>query len=154
MTRKGRRMTLLVGALAVLGVAAGLVLFAMRDNIVFFYGPSEVAEKGVAPGARLRIGGLVKVGSVVRGDGKSMSFVITDTKKDVRVTYTGQVPDLFREGQGVVAEGLLAGPMELRADSVLAKHDEKYMPREVADALKKQGVWNEGQPGAPAPAKP
>ena len=111
MTRKGRRMTLIVGALAVLGIAAGLVLFAMRDNIVFFYGPSEVAEKGIAPGARLRIGGLVKEGSVVRGDGRSRSFVVTDTKKDVRVTFTGQVPDHFREGPGVVADGVLAGPM-------------------------------------------
>lgn len=153
MTRKGRRMTMIAGALAVLGIAAGLVLFAMRDNIVFFYGPSEVAEKAVAPGTRMRIGGLVKEGSVTRGDGKTMSFAVTDTKKDIRVTFTGQVPDLFREGQGVVAEGVLIGPAELRADSVLAKHDEKYMPREVADALKKQGVWNEGQPGgAPAPA--
>ena len=154
MTRKGRRMTLIVGALAVLGIAAGLVLVAMKDNIVFFYGPSEVAEKGVAPGSRLRIGGLVKDGSVLRGNDQSMSFVITDTKKEVRVSYTGQAPELFREGQGVVAEGVMAGPMELRADYVLAKHDEKYMPRDVADALKKQGVWNEGQPGAPAPAKP
>jgi cytochrome c-type biogenesis protein CcmE len=155
MTRKGRRIAMIAGALTVLGVAAGLVLFAMRDNIVFFYGPSEVAEKAVAPGTRMRIGGLVKEGSVVRGAGQSMSFTVTDTKKDVRVTYTGQVPDLFREGQGVVTEGVLIGPAELRADSVLAKHDEKYMPREVADALKKQGVWNEGQPGGPpAPAKP
>ena len=157
MTRKGRRMTMIAGALAVLGVAAGLVLFAMRDNIVFFYGPSEVAEKSVAPGTRLRIGGLVKEGSVVRADGKAMTFAVTDLKKEIRVSYTGQVPDLFREGQGVVAEGVLVGPAELRADSVLAKHDEKYMPREVADALKKQGVWNEGDPGgppAPATGKP
>ena len=151
MTRKGRRLTLIASMLAVLGVAAGLVLFAMRDSIVFFYGPSELAEKALGPGTRLRIGGLVKDGSVVRGDNKSMTFVITDSKKDVRVSYTGQVPDLFREGQGVVAEGVLVGPGEFRADSVLAKHDEKYMPREVADALKKQGVWNEGEP---SPSKP
>ena len=148
MTRKGRRLTLIASMLAVLGVAAGLVLFAMRDSIVFFYGPSELAEKALSPGTRLRIGGLVKDGSVVKGDNKSMSFVITDSKKDVRVAYVGQVPDLFREGQGVVAEGVLVGPGQVRADSVLAKHDEKYMPREVADALKKQGVWNDG---APAP---
>ena len=151
MTRKGRRLTLIASMLAVLGVAAGLVLFAMRDSIVFFYGPSELAEKALGPGTRLRIGGLVKDGSVVRGDNKSMTFVITDSKKDVRVSYTGQVPDLFREGQGVVAEGVLVGPGEFRADFVLAKHDEKYMPREVADALKKQGVWNEGEP---SPSKP
>ena len=151
MTRKGRRLTLIASMLAVLGVAAGLVLFAMRDSIVFFYGPSELAEKALGPGTRLRIGGLVKDGSVVRGDNKSMTFVITDSNKEVRVAYTGQVPDLFREGQGVVAEGVLVGPGEFRADSVLAKHDEKYMPREVADALKKQGVWNEGEP---SPSKP
>ena len=94
---------------------------------------------------------------MVRADGKAMTFAVTDLKKEIRVSYTGQVPDLFREGQGVVAEGVLVGPAELRADSVLAKHDEKYMPREVADALKKQGVWNEGDPGcppAPATGKP
>ena len=152
MTRKGRRLTLIASMLVVLGVAAGLVLFAMRDSIVFFYGPTELATKAVSPGTRLRIGGLVKEGSVQRGENKSMTFVITDSNKDVRVAYTGQVPDLFREGQGVVAEGVLVGPGEFRADSVLAKHDEKYMPREVADALKKQGVWNDGAP-APAAAK-
>jgi cytochrome c-type biogenesis protein CcmE len=152
MTRKGRRLTLIASMLVVLGAAAGLVLFAMRDSIVFFYGPTELAEKALSPGARLRIGGLVKDGSVQRGDNKSMTFVITDAKREVRVAYTGQVPDLFREGQGVVAEGVLVGPGEFRADSVLAKHDEKYMPREVADALKKQGVWNEGAP-APSASK-
>ena len=152
MTRKGRRLTLIASMLAVLGVAAGLVLFAMRDSIVFFYGPSELAEKALSPGTRLRIGGLVKDGSVVRGENKSITFVITDSNKEVRVAYTGQVPDLFREGQGVVAEGVLVGPGQFRADTVLAKHDEKYMPREVADALKKQGVWNDGAP-APAASK-
>ena len=152
MTRKGRRLTLIASMLVVLGAAAGLVLFAMRDSIVFFYGPSELAAKDLSPGTRLRIGGLVKEGSVQRGDNKSMTFVITDSNKEVRVAYTGQVPDLFREGQGVVAEGVLAGPGEFRADTVLAKHDEKYMPREVADALKKQGVWNDGAP-APSSSK-
>ena len=146
MTRKGRRLTLIASAVGVLCVAAGLVLFAMRDNIVFFYGPSELADKAPAPGARLRIGGLVREGSVVRGADQTVAFVITDTKKDVSVSYSGQLPDLFREGQGVVAEGVLVGPGQFRADSVLAKHDEKYMPRDVADALKKQGVWNENAP--------
>ena len=152
MTRKGRRLTLIASMLAVLGVAAGLVLFAMRDSIVFFYGPSELAEKALSPGTRLRIGGLVKDGSVVKGENKSITFVITDSNKKEHVAYVGQVPDLFREGQGVVAEGVLVGPGQFRADSVLAKHDEKYMPREVADALKKQGVWNDGAP-APAASK-
>jgi len=146
MTRKGRRLTLIAIAVAVLGVAVGLVAIGFRDTIVFFYGPSELAEKNVAPGTRLRIGGLVKEGSVVRGDGKSVTFIITDTNREVSVAYTGQLPDLFREGQGVVAEGVLSAAMQFRADSVLAKHDEKYIPREVADSLKKQGVWNEGSP--------
>jgi cytochrome c-type biogenesis protein CcmE len=157
MTRKGRRLTLIAGAVAVLGVAVGLVMFALRDNIVFFYGPSEVVEKAPAPGTRLRIGGLVKEHSVVRGAGQTISFVVTDMKHDIHVTYTGALPDLFREGQGVVAEGVLTAPASFRADSVLAKHDERYMPRNVADALKKQGVWNEGAPQAakaPAGAKP
>ncbi len=146
MTRKGRRLTLIASALGTLGAALGLVLYAMRDNIVFFYGPSELAEKAPAPGARLRIGGLVKQGSVTRGAEKSITFIITDTKKDVAVSYSGQLPDLFREGQGVVTEGILTAPGQFRADTVLAKHDETYMPRDVADALKKQGVWNEGAP--------
>jgi cytochrome c-type biogenesis protein CcmE len=140
MTRKGKRLTLIIGALAALGLAAGLVLFALRDNIVFFYTPSELAQKQIASGARLRIGGLVKEGSVVK-DGKDVSFTITDKTKDLVISYTGLLPDLFREGQGVVVDGLLQPDGKFRADSVLAKHDERYMPREVADALKKQGVW-------------
>jgi cytochrome c-type biogenesis protein CcmE len=141
MTRKGKRLTLIFGALAVLGIAAGLVMFALRDNIVFFYTPSELAEKHPSPGARLRIGGLVKQGSVVKGADREVSFVITDNSKELPVTYTGLLPDLFREGQGVVADGVLQSDGKFRADSVLAKHDERYMPRDVADALKKQGVW-------------
>jgi cytochrome c-type biogenesis protein CcmE len=141
MTRKGKRLALISGALATLGVAAGLTLFALRDNIVFFLTPTELVEKSVAPGARLRIGGLVKEGSLVKGADRSVSFVVTDTKSDVKVAYTGQLPDLFREGQGVVADGVLGEGKLFKADSVLAKHDERYMPKEVADALKKQGVW-------------
>jgi len=151
MTRKARRLALIASALGMLALAAGLMAFAFRDNIVFFYGPSELVEKNPAPGTRLRIGGLVKMGSVIRGDNQRVDFVVTDGKADVAVTYLGQTPDLFREGQGVVAEGALVSPRLFRADSVLAKHDEKYMPREVADALKKQGVWQEG--GAPPAAK-
>jgi cytochrome c-type biogenesis protein CcmE len=144
MTRKGKRLTLIIGALAALGLAAGLVLFALRDNIVFFYTPSELAkkqdERQVASGARLRIGGLVKEGSVVKS-GKDVAFTVTDRTKDLDIAYTGLLPDLFREGQGVVVDGLLQPDGKFRADSVLAKHDERYMPRDVADALKKQGVW-------------
>ena len=141
MTRKGKRLTLIFGALAVLGLAAGLIMFALRDNIVFFYTPTQLAEKHPAPGARLRIGGLVKQGSLVKGEGRDVSFVITDNEKELATTYTGLLPDLFREGQGVVADGVLASDGKFRADSVLAKHDERYMPRDVAEALKKQGVW-------------
>ena len=153
MTRKGRRLVLIGSAVGMLAIAAGLMMFAFRDNIVFFYGPSELAEKKPAPGARLRIGGLIKPGSIVRGDNQRVDFVVTDGKTDVSVVYVGQTPDLFREGQGVVAEGVLTSPAAFRADSVLAKHDEKYMPREVADALKKEGMWNEGEK-SPAAARP
>lgn len=141
MTRKGKRLVLIGGALAALALAVGLVLFALRDNIVFFYTPSELAQKQIAPGARLRIGGLVREGSVQRNEGRHVAFAVTDRTSDLDVTYTGLLPDLFREGQGVVVDGTLAPDGVFRADSVLAKHDERYMPREVADALKKQGVW-------------
>ncbi len=151
MTRKKKRLALILSALVVLGGAAGLVLYALRDNIVFFYAPSEVVAKDLGPGTRLRIGGLVKKGSVVR-DGTTMHFIVTDGKDDVAVTYTGQLPDLFREGQGVVAEGVL-GTSGMMASDVLAKHDERYMPREVADALKKRGVWQEGAQESAARAK-
>jgi cytochrome c-type biogenesis protein CcmE len=141
MTRKQRRGILIGTCLAVLGVAVGLVLFAMRDSIVFFYSPSEVAEMRIAPGQRFRLGGLVEAGSVVRGEGTSVRFVITDQAKTLPVTYVGVLPDLFREGQGVVAEGVLEPDGVFHADNVLAKHDENYMPPEVAKKLKAQGVW-------------
>jgi cytochrome c-type biogenesis protein CcmE len=141
MTRKQKRLALIGSALGVLGVAVGLVLFALRDNVVFFYGPAEMLEKHVGAGQRLRIGGLVKTGSFTHLEGKSITFAVTDGKAEVPVAYTGLVPDLFREGQGVVAEGALDGKGVFQADNILAKHDERYMPREVADALKKQGVW-------------
>lgn len=148
MTRKQKRLALIGSALGVLGLAAGLVLFALRDNVVFFYGPTEMVQKKVGPGVRLRIGGLVKDGSLVHLEGKSITFAVTDGKADVPISYTGLLPDLFREGQGVVAEGALDSKGVFRADSILAKHDERYMPREVADALKKQGVWQEGSSAA------
>jgi cytochrome c-type biogenesis protein CcmE len=141
MTRKQRRGVLIGTCVAVLGVAVGLVLFAMRDSIVFFYSPSEVAEMAIAPGQRFRLGGLVETGSVVRGEGTSVRFVITDQAKTLPVTYIGVLPDLFREGQGVVAEGMLEPDGVFHADNVLAKHDEKYMPPEVAKKLKAEGFW-------------
>ena len=141
MTRKQRRGILIGTCVAVLGIAVGLVLFAMRDSIVFFYSPSEVAEMAIAPGQRFRLGGLVETGSVVRGEGTSVRFVITDQAKTLPVTYTGVLPDLFREGQGVVAEGKLEPDGVFHADNVLAKHDENYMPPEVAKKLRAQGMW-------------
>ena len=150
MTRKQRRAVLIGTCLAVLGVAVGLVLFALRDSIVFFYTPSEVAEKQLAPGQRFRLGGLVEDGSVKRGEGTTVSFVVTDKRSTLPVTYTGVLPDLFREGQGVVAEGMLTSDGLFHADSVLAKHDENYMPPEVAKKLKEQGVWRgDEQAGTP-----
>jgi cytochrome c-type biogenesis protein CcmE len=155
MTRKQRRGILIGTCLVVLAVAVGLVLVAMRDSIVFFYSPSEVATMQIAPGQRFRLGGLVETGSVVRGEGTTIRFVVTDKTKTLPVTYTGVLPDLFREGQGVVAEGMLAADGMFQADNVLAKHDEKYMPPEVAKKLKEQGLWRgDAQAGTPdAPGK-
>jgi cytochrome c-type biogenesis protein CcmE len=129
----------------VLAIAAALVLFALRDQIVFFYSPTDLAEKGLAPGTRVRIGGLVEEGSVVRNGDGSVRFAVTDTAQTIIVAYRGILPDLFREGQGIVAEGTLAGDGSVTAETVLAKHDENYMPKEVVDALKAQGVWKEGE---------
>ena len=143
MTRKQRRLALIGSGLAVLAVAAVLVLSALKESIVFFNSPTDVVEKNVQPGARIRLGGLVKPGSVERGDNLSVRFEVTDGNRAVSVAYTGILPDLFREGQGVVTEGALDGAGLFRADSVLAKHDETYMPKEVADALKKQGHWKD-----------
>ena len=146
MTRKQRRLTLIGAAVGVLGLAAALVLVALKDSIVFFNSPSDVVEKRVAPGTRIRLGGLVQPGSLVRADQLSVRFDVTDGKQAIPVTYQGILPDLFREGQGVVTEGALEPSGMFRADSVLAKHDETYMPKEVADALKKQGHWKDGAP--------
>ena|SRR5215471_5158231 len=143
MTRKQRRLVLIGSGLAVLAVAVALVLSALKDSIVFFNSPSDVLEKHVQAGARLRLGGLVKPGSVLRGDNLSVHFEVTDGNHAIPVTYTGILPDLFREGQGVVTEGALDNGGTFRADTVLAKHDENYMPKEVADALKKQGHWKD-----------
>ena len=139
-SRKRRRFALIVVALAMLGLAVGLALYALSGSIVFFHTPTEVVDGVVPPGARVRIGGLVKEGSVTRS-GDRIAFMITDTAKDVKVSYQGIVPDLFREGQGVVAEGVLRADLSLDADNVLAKHDERYMPREAVEALKRQGLW-------------
>jgi cytochrome c-type biogenesis protein CcmE len=143
MTRKQRRLSLIGAALGVLALAVALVLFGLKDSIVFFNSPTDVVEKHVKPGMRIRIGGLVKEGSVQRGDSLAVRFEVTDGRSTIPVAYQGLLPDLFREGQGIVAEGALDLSGTLRADSVLAKHDETYMPKEVADALKKQGHWKD-----------
>jgi cytochrome c-type biogenesis protein CcmE len=143
MTRKQRRLSLIGAALGVLALAVALVLGALKDSIVFFNSPTDVVEKQIKPGMRIRIGGLVKEGSVARGDSLAVRFEVTDGKSTVPVAYQGLLPDLFREGQGIVAEGALDPTGTFRADSVLAKHDETYMPKEVADALKKQGHWKD-----------
>jgi cytochrome c-type biogenesis protein CcmE len=145
LTRRGRRLSLIAAALAVVGVAAGIALYALRDNIVFFYSPTEVVQKAVQPGARLRVGGLVKADSLIQLSGENVAFVVTDGANELMVAYQGLLPDLFREGQGVVAEGVLEAPGQMRAETILAKHDERYMPREVVEALKKQGRWQEGE---------
>ena len=144
MTRKGRRLTLIGVALAVVGVAVGLALYAMSDSIALFLSPSEVAARTLKAGTRLRLGGLVEPGSVKRGDA-SLAFAVTDGAKSVGVDCVAScfanVPDLFREGQGVVAEGTLATDGRVNAETILAKHDERYMPREVVESLKRQGLW-------------
>ncbi len=150
MTRKQRRLILIGAAASVLAIAVALVLSAMRESIVFFNSPTDVVEKQLPPGSRIRIGGLVKPGSLKRGDNLLVNFEVTDGNKDVAVRYQGIVPDLFREGQGVVAEGKIEAGGTFLADTVLAKHDERYMPREVVDALKKTGRWNEGEGHMPA----
>lgn len=128
------------GGVVVLALAAILVLFAMRDSIVFFYTPSDLTEQKLTKDQRFRLGGLVADGSIKRGDGTKVRFVVTDTIETVPVVYDGILPDLFREGQGVVAEGKLDTAGTFQADTVLAKHDENYMPPEVAKSLKEKGV--------------
>jgi cytochrome c-type biogenesis protein CcmE len=146
MTRKQRRLTLIGCSLAVLALAVGLVLNAMRDSIVFFSTPSSIAEKHIVPGQRFRLGGLVREGSIVRGQNLNVQFDVTDGTATVPVKYQGVLPDLFREGQGIISEGAIGPDGVFRADTVLAKHDETYMPKAVADELKKKGLWNDGAP--------
>ena len=140
MTRKQRRTFLIATCLIVLASATGLVLYALTDKITYFRTPSDIAEQKVKPGQRFRLGGLVLQGSVKRGDGAVVEFAVTDTLKTQTVTYQGVLPDLFREGQGVVTEGLLSAQGVFVADTVLAKHDENYMPPDVAKSLKDRGV--------------
>jgi cytochrome c-type biogenesis protein CcmE len=146
MTRKQKRLAVITGLGAVLGLAAVLILTALRDQIVFFYSPTEVKERAVAAGTPIRLGGLVKDGTWVR-TGDVNDFIVTDGATEISAQYVGILPDLFREGQGVVAEGSLTPQGTFAASTVLAKHDENYMPKEVVEALKASGEWQrEGAP--------
>jgi cytochrome c-type biogenesis protein CcmE len=149
MTRKQTRLTIILVSLTLVAAAAGLILYAIRDTIVFFFTPSEIVEKNIAPGTRIRLGGLVEQGSLLKSGGTEVSFTVTDGTGIMKVRYNGQLPDLFREGQGVVAEGAQGADGVFVADTVLAKHDENYMPKDVADKLKEKGVWQEGKGAGP-----
>ena len=144
MTRKQKRLAVIGAGMGFIAIAAMLVLYAFGQSIAYFYMPADLAAKPVPAETRIRLGGLVGEGSVKRGEGSTVNFDVTDGEGTVKVTYTGLLPDLFREGQGVVTEGKFeAGSNVFRADSVLAKHDENYMPKEVADRLKDQGLWQQ-----------
>ncbi len=143
MKPKRRRLYFVLSAMGALGIAAALILFALEDSLVFFYSPSDILEKDIAEGRPIRLGGLVEEGSVAR-DGATVRFRVTDLEHAIAVSYTGVLPDLFSEGRGVVTEGALAPDGTFRATGVLAKHDENYMPKEVADALKRSGHWQDG----------
>lgn len=154
MKRKHKRLTFVMIALLLLGVATALVLTALEDDIVFFHAPSDIKAKNIGEDKRFRLGGLVEKGSVDKSRQPTVSFRVTDGAESIEVRFTGHLPDLFREEQGIVAEGKLSGGVFI-ADEVLAKHDENYMPPEVADALKRSGQWQGGEPGKgqEAPAK-
>ena len=142
MKRKHKRLSFVVVGMALLTAAVILILFALNDSVVFFYSPSDLAEQDVPPDRRFRLGGLVEENSVVRAeDGVTTTFRVTDLSRTVAVSFRGLLPDLFREGQGVVAEGQLDAKGVFVASEVLAKHDENYMPPEVAEALRKSGQW-------------
>ena len=154
MTRKQKRMAVILGGMSFVTIAVLLVMFAFSQSVAYFFMPGDLAKTDIQPGTRIRLGGLVEEGSVKRGQGSTVSFTVTDGTGKVDVSYTGILPDLFREGQGVVSEGALGPDGVFKADTILAKHDETYMPKEVADALKKQGHWKDDydKPGA-SPAK-
>src|SRR3989338_668528 len=154
MKPRHKRFAMIAAALAAIGIAAMLVLNAFRSNLVFFFTPTQVVQGEAPTGTSFRIGGLVENGSIRRGsDGLTVHFVVTDTAKSMPVVYTGILPDLFKEGKGVVAQGKLGTDGIFKADTVLAKHDENYMPPEAAEALERAGKLNEqtGKPRA-APA--
>jgi cytochrome c-type biogenesis protein CcmE len=141
MTRKQKRLSVIFGGMVFLAAATALTFYALGQRTSYFYMPSDLTEKPVQPGERIRLGGLVAAGSIIRGQGTKVQFAVTDATSTVNVEYEGLLPDLFREEQGVIIEGTFAADGKFVADSVLAKHDENYMPKEVADSLKEKGVW-------------
>ena len=143
MTRRQKRLSLIAAAAAFLGSAAGLVFYALGQKASYFYMPADLQAATLSPGQRIRLGGLVEKGTIARGQGTVVAFGVTDMEKSVKVTFNGILPDLFREEQGVITEGTFGADGIFIADSVLAKHDETYMPKEVADSLKAKGVWQE-----------
>ena len=143
MTRKQKRLSVIAGALMFLGAATALTFYALGQKASYFYMPGDLQGVTLAPGQRIRLGGLVEKGTIVRDQGTQVRFAVTDTDKSVEVTFNGILPDLFREEQGVITEGSFGPDGVFVADSVLAKHDETYMPKEVADSLKDKGVWQE-----------
>jgi len=147
--KKRRRLAFAAAIVLAAGGGAALVLTTLRSNVLYFYSPSDIAAQHVAPGVAFRVGGLVEKGSVKHGPGAEIRFVVTDGKKGVPVKYSGVLPDLFREGQGVIASGSLTQAGVFDASEILAKHDAKYMPPEVVEELKRTGRWKEGEGAAP-----
>lgn len=142
-TRKQKRLAVIGSGMGFLALAAGLTFYALGQQTSYFYMPADLLAKPAMAGERIRLGGLVQEGSIVRGEGTRVRFAITDYENAVDIVYDGILPDLFREEQGVVTEGAFGADGVFLADTVLAKHDETYMPREVADSLKERGVWQE-----------
>ncbi len=146
MKAKHRRLFFVSFGVALLAGAVALALVALEDTVTFFFTPSQAAERKIAPGQRVRLGGLVAAASLRKlEDGVTVEFKVTDTKETTTVRYKGVLPDLFREGQGVVVEGAFQPDRSFVATTVLAKHDENYVPKEVVDEMKKQGVWKPGE---------
>lgn len=142
MTRKRKRLSVIAGAGLFLFAAGSLTFYALGQKASYFFMPADLQSAVLRPGQHIRLGGLVEDGTVMRGQGTQVRFTVTDRHRSVPVTYAGILPDLFREGQGVITEGTFRSDGTFVADSVLAKHDETYMPKEVADGLKEKGVWN------------
>lgn len=145
MTRKQKRLSVIGGAMLFLAMASGLTLYALGQKTSYFYMPSDLQTAILEPGQRIRLGGLVGAGTISRGEGTKVSFSVTDQIHTVQVAYNGILPDLFREEQGVVTEGTFRDDGVFLADSVLAKHDETYMPKEIADSLKENGLWQHAE---------